>query len=112
MVQGKVSTPGADRTHNLRIRSPTLCPLSYRGIAAEIIIYLEALSVTMTHKERPPLKKVWSFDFKKPHGKTEMKKICKCCRQLLDQEQFDMWFPAIRVRKDKCKKCERRQRNE
>ena len=25
-------TPGATRTHNLRIRSPVLCPLSYGGI--------------------------------------------------------------------------------
>ena len=25
------SAPGADRTHNLRIRSPALCPLSYGG---------------------------------------------------------------------------------
>ena len=29
------SAPGADRTHNLRIRSPALCPLSYGGNAPD-----------------------------------------------------------------------------
>jgi hypothetical protein len=29
------NAPGADRTLNLRFRRPTLCPLSYRGNAAD-----------------------------------------------------------------------------
>ena len=38
-----------------------------------------------------------------------MKKICKNCDRLLEESEFDMWFPAIRVRKEICKSCERKQ---
>jgi hypothetical protein len=41
-----------------------------------------------------------------------VKKICKSCDRLLEEEEFDMWFPAIRVRKDNCKQCERRKQIE
>ena len=36
-----------------------------------------------------------------------MKLICKSCDRILEEEEFDWWFPAIKVRKEVCKDCER-----
>ena len=36
-----MSAPGADRTHNLRIRSPALCPLSYGGNGPNYNLFME-----------------------------------------------------------------------
>jgi hypothetical protein len=51
---------------------------------------------------------VRSFDFKTAPIGVEMKLICANCLKIKDEEEFDMWFPAIRVRKRECKECERR----
>jgi len=39
-----------------------------------------------------------------------MKQICKSCDRVLDETEFDMWLPAIRVRKETCKACERKEK--
>jgi hypothetical protein len=39
-----------------------------------------------------------------------MKLICKVYDQVKDETEFDWWFPAINVRKEICKECERRVR--
>jgi len=38
-----------------------------------------------------------------------MKLICKVCDEMKDEEDFDWWFPAIKVRKEVCRSCERNQ---
>jgi hypothetical protein len=38
-----------------------------------------------------------------------VKLICKVCDQLKDETEFDWWFPAIKVRKEICKECEKRE---
>jgi hypothetical protein len=39
----------------------------------------------------------------------EMKRICSLCGEMKDEEEFDMWFPAIRVRRYECKVCIKRE---